>query len=72
MAPIIRQSGPQRAILATLAKGTVKSTAFKGATMNRKVILAPGDVLFIPAGVPHKTMVSSKDALTYVLVKTPK
>jgi mannose-6-phosphate isomerase-like protein (cupin superfamily) len=34
--------------------------------------LAPGDVLFIPAGVPHKTMVSSKDALTYVLVKTPK
>jgi mannose-6-phosphate isomerase-like protein (cupin superfamily) len=34
--------------------------------------LAPGDVLFIPAGAPHKTMVSSKDALTYVLVKTPK
>jgi mannose-6-phosphate isomerase-like protein (cupin superfamily) len=34
--------------------------------------LAPGDVLFIPAGVPHKTIVSSKDGLTYVLVKTPK
>lgn len=34
--------------------------------------LAAGDVLFIPAGVPHKTIVSSKDSLTYVLVKTPK
>jgi mannose-6-phosphate isomerase-like protein (cupin superfamily) len=34
--------------------------------------LAPGDVLFIPAGVPHKTSVSPKDAITYVLVKTPK
>ncbi len=34
--------------------------------------LAPGDVLFIPAGVPHKTSVPPKGALTYVLVKTPK
>jgi mannose-6-phosphate isomerase-like protein (cupin superfamily) len=34
--------------------------------------LAPGDVLFIPAGVPHKTSVSPKEAITYVLVKTPK
>jgi len=34
--------------------------------------LAPGDVLFIPAGVPHKTSVSPKSSLTYVLVKTPK
>ena len=34
--------------------------------------LAAGDVLFIPAGVPHKAIVSSKDSLTYVLVKTPK
>jgi mannose-6-phosphate isomerase-like protein (cupin superfamily) len=34
--------------------------------------LAPGDVLFIPAGVPHKTSVSPNDAITYVLVKTPK
>jgi uncharacterized RmlC-like cupin family protein len=29
-------------------------------------------VLFIPAGVPHKTLISSKGGITYVLVKTPK
>ena len=34
--------------------------------------LAAGDVLFIPAGIPHKTFVSPKQSLTYVLVKTPK
>ena len=34
--------------------------------------LAPGDVLFIPAGVPHKVRVSPKASITYVLVKTPK
>src|ERR1700722_20281609 len=34
--------------------------------------LAPGDVLFIPAGAPHKVLVSPKGSITYVLVKTPK
>jgi mannose-6-phosphate isomerase-like protein (cupin superfamily) len=34
--------------------------------------LAPGDVLFIPAGVPHKVLVSAKASVTYVTVKTPK
>jgi mannose-6-phosphate isomerase-like protein (cupin superfamily) len=34
--------------------------------------LAPGDVLFIPAGVPHKVLVSPKASITYVTVKTPK
>ncbi len=34
--------------------------------------LAPGDVLFIPAGVPHKVLVSPKVSITYVTVKTPK
>jgi len=34
--------------------------------------LAPGDVLFIPAGVPHKVLVSPKASITYVLVKTSK
>jgi mannose-6-phosphate isomerase-like protein (cupin superfamily) len=34
--------------------------------------LAQGDVLFIPAGVPHKVQVSPKASITYVLVKTPK
>jgi mannose-6-phosphate isomerase-like protein (cupin superfamily) len=34
--------------------------------------LARGDVLFIPAGVPHKVLVPPKASITYVLVKTPK
>jgi mannose-6-phosphate isomerase-like protein (cupin superfamily) len=34
--------------------------------------LAPGDVLFIPAGMPHKVLVSAKASITYVTVKTPK
>jgi mannose-6-phosphate isomerase-like protein (cupin superfamily) len=34
--------------------------------------LNPGDVLFIPAGVPHKVLVSPKATITYVTVKTPK
>jgi mannose-6-phosphate isomerase-like protein (cupin superfamily) len=34
--------------------------------------LAAGDVLFIPAGVPHKTLVPPKGGITYLLVKTPK
>jgi mannose-6-phosphate isomerase-like protein (cupin superfamily) len=34
--------------------------------------LAPGDVLFIPAGVPHKVLVPAKATITYVTVKTPK
>lgn len=34
--------------------------------------LSPGDVLFIPAGVPHKVLVLPKASITYVTVKTPK
>jgi mannose-6-phosphate isomerase-like protein (cupin superfamily) len=34
--------------------------------------LAAGDVLFIPAGMPHKLLVSAKASITYVTVKTPK
>jgi mannose-6-phosphate isomerase-like protein (cupin superfamily) len=34
--------------------------------------LARGDVLFIPAGVPHQVLVSPKGSITYVTVKTPK
>jgi mannose-6-phosphate isomerase-like protein (cupin superfamily) len=34
--------------------------------------LAPGDVLFIPAGIPHKVLVSPKASITYLTVKTPK
>jgi mannose-6-phosphate isomerase-like protein (cupin superfamily) len=34
--------------------------------------LAAGDVLFIPAGVPHKVLVAPKASITYVTVKTPK
>jgi mannose-6-phosphate isomerase-like protein (cupin superfamily) len=34
--------------------------------------LNPGDVLFIPAGLPHQVLVTPKSSITYVLVKTPK
>jgi mannose-6-phosphate isomerase-like protein (cupin superfamily) len=34
--------------------------------------LTPGDVLFIPAGIPHKVLVSPKEPIAYVTVKTPK
>jgi mannose-6-phosphate isomerase-like protein (cupin superfamily) len=34
--------------------------------------LSAGDVLFIPAGTPHRTVIPPKGSLTYVLVKTPK
>jgi mannose-6-phosphate isomerase-like protein (cupin superfamily) len=34
--------------------------------------LAQGDVLFIPAGVPHRVLIAPKTSITYVLVKTPK
>jgi mannose-6-phosphate isomerase-like protein (cupin superfamily) len=34
--------------------------------------LAPGDVLFIPAGLPHKLLLSPKTSITYVTVKTQK
>jgi mannose-6-phosphate isomerase-like protein (cupin superfamily) len=35
-------------------------------------LLAPGDVLFIPAGIPHRVLVSPKASVTYATVKTPK
>jgi mannose-6-phosphate isomerase-like protein (cupin superfamily) len=34
--------------------------------------LAPGDVLFIPAGIPHRVLVAAKGSVTYLAVKTPK
>jgi mannose-6-phosphate isomerase-like protein (cupin superfamily) len=33
--------------------------------------LAQGDLLYIPAGVPHKMLVAPKSAVTYVTVKIP-
>jgi mannose-6-phosphate isomerase-like protein (cupin superfamily) len=33
--------------------------------------LAPGDLLFIPAGIPHKVLVAPKATITYVTVKIP-
>lgn len=34
--------------------------------------LAAGDVLFIPAGLPHRVLVAPKSSITYLVVKTPK
>jgi mannose-6-phosphate isomerase-like protein (cupin superfamily) len=33
--------------------------------------VAQGDLLFIPAGIPHKVLVASKATVTYVTVKIP-
>jgi mannose-6-phosphate isomerase-like protein (cupin superfamily) len=34
--------------------------------------LSPGDVLFIPAGIPHRVLVAPKASVTYLAVKTAK
>ena len=34
--------------------------------------LSAGDVLFIPAGIPHRVLVAPKASVTYLAVKTPK
>ena len=34
--------------------------------------MTPGDVLFIPAGVPHRVLVAPKASVTYLAVKTAK
>jgi mannose-6-phosphate isomerase-like protein (cupin superfamily) len=34
--------------------------------------LSPGDVLFIPAGIPHRVLVAPKASVTYLVVKTAK
>jgi uncharacterized protein YjlB len=34
--------------------------------------LAAGDVLFIPAGIPHRVLVAPKASVTYYAVKTAK
>lgn len=48
-------------------------TEWRGGEMagGREYSLSPGDLLLIPAGVPHQAIVTS-GALTYVTVKTPK
>ena len=33
--------------------------------------LAQGDLLYIPAGIPHKVLVAPKAAVTYVTIKIP-
>jgi mannose-6-phosphate isomerase-like protein (cupin superfamily) len=33
--------------------------------------MAQGDLLFIPAGIPHKMLVAAKAAVTYVTIKIP-
>ena len=43
-----------------------------GITGGTEYSLGPGDVLFIPAGVPHRVLVQPKTSITYVTVKTPK
>jgi hypothetical protein len=51
----------------------VKPTEWRGGeiTGGTTYALAPGDLLFIPAGIPHKVLVAPKATITYVTVKIP-
>jgi mannose-6-phosphate isomerase-like protein (cupin superfamily) len=51
----------------------IKPTEWRGGeiTGGTTYTLAPGDLLFIPAGIPHKVLVAPKGTITYVTVKIP-
>lgn len=49
--------------------GEYLGTRLEGGTRHR---LGPGDVVHIPAGIPHSFLVPQGKHLTYVLVKFPK
>jgi hypothetical protein len=50
-----------------------KPTEWRGGEMTGATTyaLAPGDLLFIPAGIPHKILVAPKATITYVTIKIP-
>jgi quercetin dioxygenase-like cupin family protein len=47
---------------------------WRGGTIEggRTYELAPGDVVWIPAGVPHQVLVPAGGSFDYLVVKTPK
>jgi mannose-6-phosphate isomerase-like protein (cupin superfamily) len=51
----------------------IKATEWRGGEISGATSydLAQGDLLFIPAGIPHKVLVASKATVTYVTVKIP-
>jgi mannose-6-phosphate isomerase-like protein (cupin superfamily) len=51
----------------------IKPTEWRGGEIAGATIysLAPGDLLFIPAGIPHKVLVAPKATITYVTIKIP-
>jgi mannose-6-phosphate isomerase-like protein (cupin superfamily) len=51
----------------------IKPTEWRGGEITGAATyaLAPGDLLYIPAGIPHKVLVAPKTTITYVTVKTP-
>jgi mannose-6-phosphate isomerase-like protein (cupin superfamily) len=51
----------------------IKPTEWRGGEVSggRDYKLAPGDLLFIPAGMPHKVILASKASFTYLTIKIP-
>jgi uncharacterized RmlC-like cupin family protein len=51
----------------------IKPTEWRGGQITGATTyaLAPGDLLFIPAGIPHQVLVAPKTTITYVTVKIP-
>lgn len=51
----------------------IKPTEWRGGQISGATTysLAPGDLLFIPAGIPHQVLVAPKTTITYVTVKIP-
>jgi mannose-6-phosphate isomerase-like protein (cupin superfamily) len=51
----------------------IKPTEWRGGEISGATTyeLSQGDLLFIPAGIPHKILVAPKATVTYVTVKTP-
>jgi mannose-6-phosphate isomerase-like protein (cupin superfamily) len=51
----------------------IKPTEWRGGEISggTAYTLAPGDLLFIPAGIPHKVLVAPKATITYLTVKIP-
>jgi mannose-6-phosphate isomerase-like protein (cupin superfamily) len=52
----------------TTAPGEIRAESATGA---EKTALAPGDILNIPAGVPHQFLVPAGKQITYFAMKVP-
>ena len=70
---LVIQSGTARLVyggeavgLHSTAENELQGTTIKGGTMIR---VNPGDVIHIPAGVPHQFLLDTGETITYLVVK---